>query len=72
MELIDHVDKHLDENPALQAEKFIADASVTAFARLDTPVNPDKMNINPKRFVKPMTLHEIKKKLQENPNLYGK
>jgi hypothetical protein len=57
-------------NPALNTERYLADASATAFTRLDRPVDPAKVVPNPKRFVKPMSLREIKKKLSSDPHYF--
>lgn len=69
MELIQSVDKQL--SPALRAGKFVADSAGAAFAKLEEP-DPTRMKPNPKRFVAPMNLHEIKKKLREDPDYYDK
>jgi hypothetical protein len=67
MDLIDHVDVHLNESPALAGERYIAEGAVTAFAKLDKPMDRAKVVQNPKRFVKPMSLKDIKNKLKDDP-----
>lgn len=69
MDLIDNVDEHLNNSPSLTSaeERYIADATITAFTKLDKPINRAKVVQNPKRFVKAMTLKDIKKKLKEDP-----
>ncbi len=72
MDIVDRVDQHLDDNSLLSTEKYLADATMTAFTRLDKPMDPAKVVPNPKRFVKPMTLREIRKKLSEEPDYFIK
>ena len=70
MEIVETVDQQIELNPALNAERYLADATTTAFTRLDKPVDPSRVVVNPKRFVKPMTLSEIKKKLRGDPEYF--
>jgi hypothetical protein len=70
MELTEELDAHIDKIPEINAERYIADATVTAFTRLDKTLNPERVVNNPKRFVKPMTLRDIKRKLDEDPEYF--
>ena len=69
MDILEHVDHQLNTSESLAAsgERYIAEATVTAFTKLDKPMDRAKVVQNPKRFVKPMSLKDIKKKLQSDP-----
>ena len=68
MEILDEIDHHLDSTSSFSnGERYIAEGAVTAFTKLDKPMDAAKVVPNPKRFVKPMSLKDIKKKLKSDP-----
>ena len=48
----------------------IANAVSTAFARLDAPMDPSRLNDNPMKFNRSIKLSEMKKILRSDPDYF--
>ena len=45
----------------------VANAVSTAFARLDSPMDPSRVNDNPMKFNRSVKLSDLKKTLRDDP-----
>jgi hypothetical protein len=59
---MDRADAVKKQNPIDAAEKYVAEAASTAFSSVDKPMDPSKVNHDPK-FFKPQPLSKLKKDL---------
>ena len=70
MELLNEIEEYLPKSSVEMAEKFVADAVVSASSPLDKPIDQSKIDHDTHRFVKPVVLSKLKKILAKDPEYF--